>query len=355
MFYLHYPRYLLGFLYPHTHMRVIPYNRCVTSLGEKSPEEFLQAVSSVFRITEQGSSSDGEEEWGSCNGSSSHLLPLLEDAPPTSAPRSALSLEPPEAVVECSSRHLPGSPETSIVRGLVLSLDSESESDEDDSSSEMDDDEDRNSVCNSVANRFRGGSRSNSFESCTSIETSLSAKSMAEKRQQMDAASRLELEIDTEDAADPSGDTTDAQSRLVDTSSDYSATRKARRDPFSRLIGPRLPHTISMYFEGRWLDLSPLEAVEEKDGDPLSSLDIQVPCPPCPTFCLLSPALSSSFTSSSRRLGRVSFPINHCTLPSTNSHVVRCYLPYGHCSCSRHSHPSPPMALIAPLLCYPCP
>lgn len=33
---------------------------------------------------------------------------------------------------------------------------------------------------------------------------------------------------------------------------------------------------ISMYFEGRWLNLSLREAVEEKDCDPLSSLDIQV-------------------------------------------------------------------------------
>jgi hypothetical protein len=35
-------------------------------------------------------------------------------------------------------------------------------------------------------------------------------------------------------------------------------------------------HIISMYFEGRWLDLSLREALEEKEDDPLSSLDIQV-------------------------------------------------------------------------------
>ena len=35
-------------------------------------------------------------------------------------------------------------------------------------------------------------------------------------------------------------------------------------------------HVIMMYFEGRWLDLVPLDVVEEDDSDPLSSLDIQV-------------------------------------------------------------------------------
>jgi uncharacterized protein (DUF1015 family) len=33
---------------------------------------------------------------------------------------------------------------------------------------------------------------------------------------------------------------------------------------------------ISMYFKGRWFDLSLREALVERDEDPLSSLDIQV-------------------------------------------------------------------------------
>ena len=39
---------------------------------------------------------------------------------------------------------------------------------------------------------------------------------------------------------------------------------------------PLQDHHISMYFDQRWLDLRPLEEVCEREGDPVSSLDVQV-------------------------------------------------------------------------------
>ena len=57
-----------------------------------------------------------------------------------------------------------------------------------------------------------------------------------------------------------------------------------------------------MYLEGRWLDLRLLDAVEEDDSDPLSSLDIQVS------------SLSSSFYTPSMFF-----------ILSTSSFIFRCY------------------------------
>ena len=278
-------------------MRVLPYNRCVTSLGDQSPEQFLRLVSSVFRITEHNSGRS--IRFDDCVTTESirledvhcdpSIVPSTGSVPSGSATLSLnLSLVNPSSVSAstadpCSS---PGSPEKSIVRGLVLSMDSESDSDSDieaDTISELEDQED----VESITSRFHRLNCSGRSSGRTSSSSERSRSYLdSEKRQQDDAVCRLE--IDSDDPLDKIHDTylSPKALGLLVRDREREIDRERQSSPVSngdemlerekRLIGPRQSHIISMYFEGRWLDLCPREAVVEKEGDPLSSLDIQV-------------------------------------------------------------------------------
>ena len=224
-------------------MRVIPYNRCVTGLGGRSPQEFLQLVSTVFRISEHDSGKrilgekhcDGE----SCTEATSALpspdWPILT------------SLSIPQTD---SNGHSLGSPEKNIVRGLEVALDSDGESE---MSSEVDELEE--SDMNTDYDDVR-----------SSRTTSESEQDVTRRLHDLVA---LEIELATVYRAN---DVAARGSR----SALLALSERDREQENRRLIGHTLSHTITMYFEGRWLDLIPLEVVEEKEGDPLGSLDVQV-------------------------------------------------------------------------------
>lgn len=278
-------------------MRVLPYNRCVSTLGNMSPEVFLKLVSSAFRITDHISGrcisrniSASLEESPQSKEVESVIATALTMLTPANPPICFQSLLGPSS--ESTSNVGPnfppttGSPEKSIVRGLVLSMDSDSESDSDDNdtNSEIEDHED----VENIPTRYNRGMTCSSWGSfCSSTERSRS-NTDPEKRQRQNAVSLLEKNLDREmddHFYGVFGSHTCISERdapIIDSDGDRCTIStcplrdKGERAVGDRLIGPRLPHIISMYFEGRWLDLSPLEPVEENTGDPLGSLDIQV-------------------------------------------------------------------------------
>jgi hypothetical protein len=224
-------------------MRVIPFNRCVSGLGGKSPQEFLHLVSTLFRITVHDSGKRilrGKYcDRGSCieaiSASSAPDWPILT------------SLSIPEAQ---STLFDMGSPEKNIVRGLAVALDSDGESDSSSEEYELEE-SDMNAHYDDLSS------------SCTTVE-SLEDE---ETTRQLHALDGLEIEPASGYRANDVAALKSSSALLV------PSERESESDS---LIGPALPHTITMYFEGRWLDLIPLEDVEEKEGDPLGSLDVQV-------------------------------------------------------------------------------
>jgi hypothetical protein len=236
-------RYLLGFLYPHTHMRVIPYNRCVSGLGGKSPQEFLHLVSTVFRITEHDSGSRIFR--GKCCDRGSCIEAISASSAPDWPILTSLSI--PEAD---STLFYMGSPEKNIVRGLAVALDSDGESDSSSEEYELEE-SDMNAHYDDLSS------------SCTTVE-SLEEDETTRRLHVLDG---LEIVL-------ASGYPEDDVAALGSRTALLVPSERERES--ERLVGPTLPHTITMYFEGRWLDLIPLEVVEEKEGDPLGSLDVQV-------------------------------------------------------------------------------
>ena len=263
-------------------MRVLPYNRCVSTLGDKSPEEFLRLVSSVFRIIDRNSGNYIYTESSSDESPQSEKVEIARVAvdlsilPPTNLPIcSWLPVRSPSASASVERSRV-SSLEKCIVRGLVLSMDSESESDsESDTNSEIEDHEDLDTI-----STFYNNSRC----SYSTLERSISNRD-SEKSQRNVAVSLLEQHLDIESDDNLGGayfsnmiisardvqllEHSDKESSML-----YLST--GERSLGDRLIGHHLPHIISMYFEGRWLDLSPIEAVEDDAADPLNSLNIQV-------------------------------------------------------------------------------
>ena len=109
--------------------------------------------------------------------------------------------------------------------------------------------------------------------------------------------------LDYLDSVSPNGAENNEASAPLTPTAHQTARERVRREPSELNCsgGALHQHLIMMYFEGRWLDLVPLDAVEEDDRDPLSSLDIQV-------FML------SSFSS---LLTSFDLPIS-CPLPALN-------------------------------------
>lgn len=224
-------------------MRVIPYNRCVSGLGGRSSQEFLQLVSTVFRICEHGSG------MGILGGKYCDRGRCVEATSTSVAPEWPIltSLSIPQGD---SSVFDIGSLEKNIVRGLEVALDSDGESESETSSEDSELEEP------DMSTRY-----DDSSSSCTTIE------SFEESIPELLTLAALEIELGNRYRGNDVGALGSHSAPLVPSE---------RKRESERLIGPSLPHTITMYLEGRWLDLIPLEVVEEKEGDPLGSLDVQV-------------------------------------------------------------------------------
>lgn len=257
-------------------MRVLPYNRCVSTLGEKSPEEFLRLVSSVFRIIDRNSGnyinadSCSDESIQSDEIESVGVAVDLSTRPLTNPPVCSLlsvrSLSTSSLGVQHFSSSRVSSPEKSIVRGLVVSMDSESESDsESDSNSEIEDQE----GLDNISTFYNSSGFSYSI-----LERSLPNRD-SEKSQRSVAVSLLEQDLEGANCSDMYIRARDVEV-LEHSGKESCLCAPGERPIVDRLIGHHLPHIISMYFEGRWLDLSPIEAVEDNAMDPLASLNIQV-------------------------------------------------------------------------------
>lgn len=230
-------------------MRVIPYNRCVTGLGGKTPQEFLQLVSTVFRIIEHDSGNRilGWEhcERAGCERAGCSEAPSLSAAPDWPI---LTSLSIPQADSFLFSF---ASPEKNAVRGPEFAPESDSGSE---TSSEVDGSEesDMNATYGDLS------------RSCSATELG------SEITRHVHVAALSELGLASGCKANNVTAPGSRSAQLV------PFERERERENEKRCVPPTLSHTIAMYFEGRWLDLIPLEVVEEKDGDPLGSLDVQV-------------------------------------------------------------------------------
>lgn len=283
-----YSRYLLGFLFPHTHVRVIPYNRCVTDLGGRSPAEFLRLVSSVFHIKDHNSSSsssgnsDSESDSDSRNSSksSSHRISIRY----SKYERKSLDV----AALNESSSRLRG-------RGSVSQTESSL------------------SIWPSLASQFI-------FPKCNDYEKRSSKDKIFDCLETATCSSTDSDSIDSFDQYDLEGSecSVDIEGPPCPYHTSHNrldslerAVLKGKRSTVVTASAPvghkssahhttiaqqqiscegaeseskcsdnaqqqQQQHLIMMYFQGRWLDLVPLDAVEENDSNPLSSLDIQV-------------------------------------------------------------------------------
>ena len=162
-------KFLMGWLFPHTDMCVLPYNRCVTTLGDKTTEQFLAMVEERFVITER-----------------------VDLTATTTAAAAAAAA----AAVSSSSRGVGG-----------------------------------------------GGCRGG-------LRPAYPPNPPSPPRRHVRNISNM--------------------SNISHMSVD-SLRLQRTTDP-----SPTEAHHISMFFQGRWLDLRPLDVVVERDGDPVSSLDTQV-------------------------------------------------------------------------------
>lgn len=237
-------------------MRVIPYNRCVTDLGGKSPSDFLRLVSGVFHIEDHntGNSVRGNRNSNSSSSSSKYernsqdvgTVDYLSDG------ESILSTEASLSVWPVREAHLILPTCESLEKNrdsfdcLNITSCSSTDSDSQDSFDQYDFDRSRRHTDfeSLTHHNSRCGRDCVDSLSLKGVKRNISTDAFAPEEQESTALERVYREGTVSE---------------------------------SKCSGADLhEHLIMMYLEGRWLDLRPLDAVEEDDSDPLSSLDIQV-------------------------------------------------------------------------------
>jgi hypothetical protein len=270
-------------------VNVIPYNRCVTDLGGRSPSEFLRLVSRVFHIKDHNSSSNSSGNMSSSSGSS-------------------------DSDSDCSNS-------TNSSSHRISNRNSKYER----KSSDV-------AALNESSSRLRGRGSVSLTESslstwpllesqvmlpkCNGYENNMKKKDkMFDCLETAPCSSTDSDSLDSFDQYDVEGSecSVDIESLTYHTSHNRldSLERTALKGKRSTVVAAVAPvghnsrahntptaheqvscegagsesecsndaqqqHLIMMYFQGRWLDLVPLDAVEGDDSDPLSSLDIQV-------------------------------------------------------------------------------
>ena len=257
-------------------MRVIPYNRCVSGLGGYTPQEFLLLVSLVFRISEHSSDkrifgtetempfieknqNQNLRDW---NEPAVFCSNQQDDKADIGEVNESEYVLPEEAGTCSRSPSPPDSPQKNIVRGLVVSLDSGSESG---SESESERGSERESEDNDDVENNRGE------EFLTSSTTPRGGNLTGRASQLTDARQGL-----------PDSASSGAAARAFDLELEHrleiveSKINDVGLQEAVPLTASRSPRIIRMYFQGRWLDLVPLDAINEREEDPLGSLDIQV-------------------------------------------------------------------------------
>ena len=193
-------KYLMGILFPDTHMSVLPYNRCVTTLGGKSSKEFLTMVAERFYVreisTQRSPRSGSSGDRARIAGTESEEMMLVSPE------------EGKDSVICSLSTHSTGSASIAVLSSVGVSF----------------------NISDSDIKRSR--LRSISVEGLDN---------------------------------GGGGDNGNGRSAYSSSINSHSV------DP-----SPTENHHISMFFGGRWYDLFPLDALEEKVDDPVSSLDVQV-------------------------------------------------------------------------------
>ena len=240
-------------------MRVIPYNRCVTDLGGRSPSEFLRLVSGVFHIEDHNTGNI--IRGNSCSSSSSKYEQKSQNvgtADYLSGEESILSTEASLSVwpVRGARFMLPTCESLKKNRDnfdcLKITPCSSTDSDSQDSFDQYDLERSERHIDN---------------ESLTYLTSRL----------QRDCLDSLPLKGVKRNMSSDAYAPAEQESTANQTSTALERVYREGTVSESKCRGGDLhTHLIMMYLEGRWLDLRPRDAVEEDDRDPLSSLDIQV-------------------------------------------------------------------------------
>ena len=284
-------------------MRVIPYNRCVTDLGGRSPTEFLRLVSSVFHIKDHCTGSSIRSNSGNISSDSSDSDCSSSGSIGSSKSSSSDSRDSSDSISNHRSKNRNSTSKYERRSQDVAAL-------------------------NELSSRRRGGGTVSLTESSLPIWPFHESQLMPpkcngyEKRNNKDEMFDC---LETAPCSSTDSDSLDSFDQYDVERSEHSAdvesppyhTSNKRLDSLERSVlkGNRSAaaapvdqksralrthiaqqqdscegvaieskcnndvqqqHLIMMYFQGRWLDLVPLDAVAEDDSDPLSSLDIQV-------------------------------------------------------------------------------
>lgn len=241
-------------------MRVIPYNRCVTDLGGRSPSEFLRLVSGVFHIEDHntGNIVSGNRNR---NSSSSKYEQKLQDVGTVDYLRGGGSILSSEASLSV----WPGRG----ARSMLSTCDSPKKNGDAFDCLKI-------TLCSSTDSDGQDGFDQYYLER-SERHIDIDSLTYRTSRCQRDCLDSLPLKGVKRNMSTDAFAPTEQESTANRTS---TALERAYREGTvceSKCSGGDLhEHLIMMYLEGRWLDLRPLDRVEEDDRDPLSSLDIQV-------------------------------------------------------------------------------
>ena len=294
-----YSRYLLGFLFPHTHVRVIPYNRCVTDLGGRSSAEFLRLVSSVFDIKDHNSnssssnsgnmssssgsgSSDSDSDSSKSTNSSSHRISNTY----SEYERRSLGV----AALNESSSRLRGRGTVSLTESslsLLPLLDSQfmlpkcNDYEKMSSKDKMFDCLDTAPCSSTDSDSIDSFDQYDLEGSECSVHVEGPPCPYYTSHNRLDSLERAALKgkrSTVAAASAPVGHKSRAHNTPIAQQQVYceGIASMSECSDDAQQQQQQQQHLILMYFQGRWLDLVPLDAVEENDSDPLSSLDIQV-------------------------------------------------------------------------------